>query len=124
MLPRNATGQHLFSGDPAVSPIRIEPRAASEASAADKVALVYAMNGANRNAAAASRTLGVIDGSQVVFYLDRSLRAGFFTLTAGDTAVKAYLTHLRTLVVARAFYHHARGVVDKMDYTVGAGLRT
>ena len=69
-----------------------------------------------------SCTLFVIDGSKVVFNLDRALGTGFLTLSASDTAVMAYLAHLRALVVAGALDNHAGGVVDEADNAVGTFL--
>ena len=68
--------------------------------AADEVSGVNALNGAHIVTGSAAGALLVINGCKIVFNLDRSLGAGFFTLAASYTAVGANLTHLSTLVMA------------------------
>ena len=68
-------------------------------SAADEVADVYTFNRTHLVTGSAAGTLVVINGGQVIFNLDCALGTGFLTLSAGDTAVLANLTHLCTLVV-------------------------
>ena len=75
-------------------------RKSLEMSAADKVSCVNALNRTYLMTGSAARALLIVDGGEVVFNLDRSLGAGFFTLSAGDTAVRADLTHLGALIVA------------------------
>ena len=92
--------------------------------AADKIPRMYTFNGANLVTCAATGTLLVVDGGKVVFHLDGSFGAGFFTFSASDAAVRADFTHLRALIVAGALHYHAGGVVDKADDAVGAFLDT
>ena len=61
---------------------------------------MYTLNRAYIMTYSAAGTLFVIYGGEVVFYLYGSTGAGLFALAAGDTAVKADLAHLGTLVVA------------------------
>lgn len=96
----------------------------SEMRTADEVALVYAMNGANRHTLAAARTLRVIDSSEVVDNVDRIVGTVLLTLTAGNTAVGARLARFCALCVARALYDDARGISDKVDDRVRTGSRT
>ena len=76
-------------------------------SAANEVADVYTLNRAYIMTISTTRTLGVVDGSKVVFNLDCTLGTSFFTLSASDTTVKTNLTHLSTLIVARALYYNS-----------------
>ena len=93
-------------------------------SAADEVADVYTLHRTHLVAGSATRTLFVINGSKVINNLNCTLGTGLFTLSAGDTAVKANLTHLSTLVVTRALNDNTRGVVDKMDNVIRTSLGT
>ena len=88
--------------------------------AADEVALVDTMNGANLGAFAAAGTLVVVDNGKVVNDLDSTVGAGLLALAAGDTAVLAALADCRALIVIRALYNDALGILDKMNDAIGA----
>ena len=75
-------------------------------STADEVAQMYALGRTYVSARTASGTLIVIYYGEIVYYLDCSLWAGLFTLSAGYTAVKTNLTNLRTLVVAVTLHNN------------------
>ena len=86
---------------------------------ADEVTLVDAMNGAHLCASTASGAKGVIYRSEISLYLDRAAGTGLLTLHTADTAVRAILTDVSTLVVVGALNDYARGVVDEVNNTVG-----
>lgn len=88
--------------------------------AADEVALVDAMYGTSLDTLTATGALIVVDGREVIYDLDSAVGTGLLALTAGDTAVLTALAHCRTLIVVRALYNDALGILDKMDDTVGA----
>ena len=92
--------------------------------AADKVTLVDALNGACVSARTTACALRVINSCEVILDLDRAVRTGLFALAASDTSVEANLSDLSSLVMARALDHHALGIVNKVNNTVGAGLGT
>ena len=83
--------------------------------AADEVALVDTMNGANLGTLAAAGTLVVVDNGKVVNNLDSIVRAGLLALAAGDTAVLAALANCRALIVIRALYNDANGILNEMN---------
>ena len=87
---------------------------------ADEVALVDTVNGTSRCTRTASGTLIVIDNGEVVDHLDSTHRTGLLALAAGDTAVLTALADSGTLIVVRALYYDALGILDKVDDTVGA----
>ena len=89
---------------------------------ADEVTRVNALHRTYVVALAAAGTLRIVDGRKVVYYLYRALGTGLFTLSAGDTAVKTYLSYLRALVVAITLHDNLSGIVHKVDDSVGAGL--
>ena len=93
-------------------------------SAADEVALVDAVNGADLGTLAAARTLRVIDNREVIHNVNSVVRTVLLTLAASDTAVDTSLSRLGTLRVARALYDDARYVGYDVDYRVRAGART
>ena len=95
-----------------------------EVSAANEVSGMNTFNRTRLLAGSAAGALGVINGSEIVLYLDGAIWAGFLTLAAGDAAVEANLTNLSTLVVAAALYNNAGGVVDQMNNAVRTGLGT
>ena len=70
--------------------------------AADEVTEVNTLHRTHVVTGSAAGTLIVINGSEIVYYLDCSLGTGLLTLAAGYTAVLANLTHLGALVVTRA----------------------
>ena len=76
-------------------------------STANEITDVNTMNRANLMAVAAARALRIINGSKIVFNLNCSLGTVFLTLHTTDTAVGAYLTHLSTLIVARALNYYS-----------------
>lgn len=86
--------------------------------AADEVALVDTMNGANLGAFAAAGALVIIDNGEVVNNLDRAVWTGLLTLAAGNTAVSTALANCRALIVIRALYDYANGILNKMDNAV------
>ena len=86
--------------------------------AADEVALVDTMNGANLGAFAAAGALVIIDNGEVVNNLDRAVWTGLLTLAACDTAVLAALANCRALIVIRALYDYANGILNKMDNAI------
>ena len=91
----------------------------SETCAADEIAFVYAMNGANLSALAAARTDRIVDLRQVIFNLDRAVRAGLFALHASDTAVSTALSCNCALFVIGAFDCNLRRVINELDDIIG-----
>ena len=87
--------------------------------AADEVALVDTMNGANLGAFAAAGALVIINNGEVVNNLDRAVGTGLLTLAAGNTAVSTALANCCALIVIRALYNDALGILDKMNNVVG-----
>ena len=90
--------------------------------AANKVADVYTLCRANVIANSAAGAFIIINSGKVIFNRDSTRGAGFLALAAADTAVKANLTDLGALIVARAFNNNSRGIVDKVDNAVGTLL--
>ena len=66
---------------------------------ADKVTVMDTLHRTYLVAFAAAGTLIVIYSSEVVFNLYCAVRTVLFALSAGDTSVQTYLTHLSTFVV-------------------------
>ena len=89
-------------------------------SAADKVALVNTVNGANADTSAAICADRIIYNGKVVLYLYSTDRAGFFAFHTSDTAVCAYLAGNCALIVIGAFNHYASGIFDKRDNALWA----
>ena len=89
---------------------------------ANKVSFVNAFYGAYAFACAATGAFIVINGCKVINNLDRSDRAGFFALAAGDASVRAGLSYRRAFVVAITGNDDARRIFDKVNDTVGAFL--
>ena len=90
--------------------------------AADEVALVDTMYGASLDTLTATGALVIINSREVVYDGDSTVRTGLLALAAGDTAVLTALTHCRALIVVRALYNDALGILDKMNYAVGTFL--
>ena len=67
---------------------------------ANKVTLMYAMNGAYASAYTAARAFIIIDNRKVIYNLDCSLRAILFALSAAYATVFAGLANLSALIVA------------------------
>ena len=88
--------------------------------AADEVALVNTMYGASLDTFTATGALIIIDGREVIYNLDSAVGTGLLALTAGDTAVLTALSNCRALIVVRALYNNALGILDKVNDTVGA----
>ena len=86
--------------------------------AANEVALVDTMDGTYLYARATAGAEVVIDGREIVLYGDSTLRTGLLTLHTADTAVGAVLTYVSALIVVRALYHNAGGIVDEVDDAV------
>ena len=88
-------------------------------SAADEVALVYAVNGTYLDTSSAACAKVVIDSSKIVFYSDCSVGTGLLTLHTANTTVRAVFTCYSALIVVRALNNHASGVFDKVNDSVG-----
>ena len=88
---------------------------------ADEVALVEASYGTNSRALSATGTETVIDGSEIVLYLDCAALTGLLALHASDTTVRTDLTGNRALIVAGALNDDLDGIVCDLDNVVGAG---
>ena len=88
--------------------------------AADEVALVDTMYRASLDTLTATGALVIIYSREVVYDGDSTVRTGLLALAAGDTAVLTALTHCRALIVVRALYNDALGILDKMNNAVGA----
>lgn len=91
---------------------------------ADEIALVDTVNRADLNAFAAADTLFVVDGREVVNYVNSILGTVLLTLTATDTAVCTSLACICALSVTRALDNNTRGVIDKVNNTVRTGANT
>ena len=91
-------------------------------SAADKVANVNTLHRTHIMTSSATRTLLVIDGSEIIYYLDCSLGTGLLALAAGYTAVLANLAHLSALIVTRALNDYSGSIVDEVNNVVGTSL--
>lgn len=89
--------------------------------AADEVIFVDAVYGADFNACSASGAKRIIDDSEIVFNLYSLCGAGLLAFHAADASVRAILARQRALVMIGAFDDDAGGVVDQLDYVVGAG---
>ena len=89
--------------------------------AADEIVFVDAVYGADLNTSSASGAKRIVYGREIVFDLYSACGASLFALFAADTAVCAILACQRALVMIGAFDDHARGVIDQLDYVVGAG---
>ena len=85
---------------------------------ADKVTLVDAVYGTNLGASAAAGAERVIYSSEVSVHGDSAAGTGLLTLHTADTAVGAVLTYVSALIVVRALYHNAGGIVDEVDDAV------
>ena len=85
---------------------------------ADKVTLVDAVYGTNLGASAAAGAERVINSSEVSVHGDSAAGTGLLTLHTADTAVGAVLTYVSALIVVRALYHNAGGIVDEVDDAV------
>ena len=90
--------------------------------AADEVALVYAMNGTNRNALAAAGADREVYNGKVVYNLECAVRTGLLTLHTADTAVFALLAGNCTLLVVRALDYYASGIDYELYNLLGAGV--
>ena len=88
--------------------------------AADEVALVDTMYGASLDTLSATGALVIIDGRKIIYDGDSAVGAGLLALTAGDTAILTALANCRALIVIRALYNDALGILDKVNDTVGA----
>ena len=88
---------------------------------ADEVTLVEASYGTNSHALSATGTETVIDGSEIVLYLDCAVWAGLLALHASDTTVRTDLTGNRALIVVRTVNGHLYGIVNDLNDVVGAG---
>ena len=86
--------------------------------AADEVALVDTMNGADSGTLTAAGTLVVVDNGKVVNNLDSTVGTGLLALAAGNTAVLAALANCRALIMTGALYDYANGILNKMDDAV------
>ena len=73
--------------------------------AADKVAKMDTMHGANLRTSTATGTKLVVDSSEIVLYGNSTVGTGFLTLHTADTAVRAGRAGLCSLIVVRAFYN-------------------
>ena len=69
----------------------------------------------NFNAGAATRTLGVVDAGKVIVHVDRIVRAGLFTLAAGDAAVCTDLPCLPAILAVGAGNMHLGGQRNNLD---------
>ena len=74
--------------------------------AADKVSCVYTMSRTHLVTGMAIITLGVIDGCDVFYQGNCTVRAGFHTFAAGYTAIFAYLANFSALVVVVTLYDY------------------
>ena len=68
--------------------------------AADKVALVDTVYGADLGTSAAARALRVVYRCKVIHYVDGIVRTGLLALFAGDTAIGAGFSRFRASRVA------------------------
>ncbi len=83
--------------------------------------LVDASYGTDCRTLSATGAEGIIDGSEIVLYLDRAVRAGLLALHASDTTVGADLTGNRAFIVVGARNGYLYGIVYHLDDLVGAG---
>ena len=83
--------------------------------AAEAVAFVNTVNGADLDTLTAARAKRIIDCGKVVYNLDCFERADLFALHTADTAVSAIFTGYSALVVIRAFDEYFGSIVDNMD---------
>ena len=86
--------------------------------AAEEVVLVDTVNGADFCTLATACALVVIDNGEVVNNLYCAVGTGLLALAAGNTAVLAALANCRALIVIRALYDYANGILNKMDNAV------
>ena len=80
--------------------------------AADEVALMDTMDGANLDASTTACAKRVINGGQIIDHLDGTVRASLLALHTADTAVDAVLARGGTLFMVGTLHDHAGGVVD------------
>ena len=93
-----------------------------EMSAATEVTLVYTSHRANVLTRSASRAFFVIYYGEIVHEGYCTFGAVLYALTASDTAVGAYLTHVSTLFMVAALDCNTLGVFYNVDKSVGARL--
>ena len=93
-------------------------------SAANEVFEVNTLLGANFLTSATTGALGVVNGSEVVLYLDSSVRTGLLTLHTADTAYGTNLVCNSALIMAGALNDNAGIVGNNVNYVVGTGLCT
>ena len=93
-------------------------RSVLEVCSADKVAFVDTMRGAYPYALATAGTFIIVDSCKVIYDGNSTVGAGLLALAAGNTAVLTVLSGDGTLVVIRAFYNDARGIVYELNNAV------
>ena len=86
---------------------------------ANEVIFVNAVNRADLNACLAAGAKRVINGCQVVFNLNSTVRASLLALHTANTAVGAKLASNRALIVVGALNNYLYGIVYKLNDVVG-----
>ena len=92
--------------------------------AAYEATLVDASYGTNSRALSTTGTERIIDGSEIVLYLDCAVRTSFLALHTSNTTVSTDLTGNCALIVIGAFNGYLYGIVYHLDDLVGAGSCT
>lgn len=91
-------------------------------SAANEVAEVNTFNWARLVTSSTTRALCIVYGGEVVDKGYGALGAFFGTETAAYAAVLTDLTNLGALVMIVTLYYYTLGIIDEMNYAVGAFL--
>ena len=91
---------------------------------ADKITLVYTVNGANGNARAASGTQSVINGCEIILYGNCTVGTSFLTFHTAYTSVRAILAYHSALIVVGALDNYSYSVLYKTNNAVGAFAHT